>query len=82
MHPDFYISDDRTTVVASREFTNAGIILQEMNFLFELADVNLSYAPLAILLPDFSLSPYQSPPDAHQPLAEYVIRFKALGIFL
>jgi len=37
MRPDFYISDDRTTVVASREFTNAGSILQEMNFLFELS---------------------------------------------
>jgi hypothetical protein len=41
MRPDFYISDDRTTIVASHEFTNAGIISQEMNFLFELAGVNL-----------------------------------------
>jgi hypothetical protein len=35
--PGFYIADDRTTLVASRKFTNAGIILQEMNFLFELS---------------------------------------------
>src|SRR5215813_5217889 len=55
MRPDFYISDDRTTVVASREFTNAGIISQEMNFLFELADVIFSYAPLIDSIVEFSL---------------------------